>query len=229
MWNHGCRPCVGGFKLYYVLFRPDTSPKGPSIGLLSRLEAEQSSLFRFRTSHMQVNPDNSVSPRKCATSSHDALPTPPSDQTSTSISTLRSSSSFPALKQSLNGHLSLSRTPSTGGTPSSSTAASMSNGSKSAAWTDAEASRISGLLAKHLNSTYGSVIDKETSRKIQQRALSKVLLWRLSRNILNSKCWWWFNQMFVESLQAHAFVSWTWKYALGLMRLIVELNSQSSL
>ncbi|KAL5108480.1 PHD and RING finger domain-containing protein 1 [Taenia crassiceps] len=152
---------------------PSTSA---SVGLLSRLEAAQSSLFQFRISNMHVNSDNSLSPieiaplpqSKCSKNalrvvSKQVLP-PSRLATNINAAQAVTSSGLPSTKPSK----SSASLEEVSAKPSASTASSST-------WTSEEALRVRTLLATHLLRAHPSLTDKATKMRLIQRALSKIL------------------------------------------------------
>ncbi|VDK36666.1 unnamed protein product [Taenia asiatica] len=154
-----------------------TPTSSASVGLLSRLEAAQSSLFQFRISNMRVNPDNSLSPIEIAPSSQSRpsknAPSVISEQTPPPVRLLGNvngtravtSSGLPSTK------LSKSSAPSEGKLTKPST----SSTSSTSTWTSEEALRVRTLLVAHLLRTHPSLTDKATKMRLIQRSLSKIL------------------------------------------------------
>ncbi|VDM32152.1 unnamed protein product [Hydatigera taeniaeformis] len=153
------------------------SNSASSVGLLSRLEAAQSSLFQFRISNMHVNPDNSISPTEIA-------PLPQSKHSKTA-SGLISEQAPPQLCLTTNidepqtipsSGLPVSN-PGKSLTPSEEVSAkpSTSNTSLHSTWTSEAALRVRALLVTHLLRTHPSLTDKTTKMRLIQRTLSKIL------------------------------------------------------
>ncbi|KAL5966414.1 PHD and RING finger domain-containing protein 1 [Taenia solium] len=148
-----------------------------SVGLLSRLEAAQSSLFQFRISNMRVNPDNSLSPIEIAPSSQSRL--------SKNASSIISEQSPPSVRlvAKVNGTRAITSSglPSTKLSKSSApleeklAKPSTSSTSSTSTWTSEEALRVRTLLVAHLLRTHPSLTDKATKMRLIQRSLSKIL------------------------------------------------------
>nr|CDS20146.1 PHD and RING finger domain containing protein 1 [Echinococcus granulosus] len=153
---------------------PSTS--SASVGLLSRLEADQSSLFQFRISNMHVNPDNSLSPIKIAPplqpkrseAASRVIPeqVSPPVRLVTNINRMQATtssglqSSKPSKSLALPEEVSAKSSTSTLSFPST--------------WTSEGALRVRSLLVAHLLRTHPSLTDKATKMRLIQRALSKV-------------------------------------------------------
>ncbi|VDD80535.1 unnamed protein product [Mesocestoides corti] len=163
--------------------RPSASS---SLGLLSRLEADQSSLFQFRTSNMHVNPDNSLSPVKS--------PPPQAKRTSNFLNHASAAKSGdPSSKlngAAVNGTLGpkgRSRNDVTGSVEKGVNGHVSSDApepqvdppkrpfSSSSTWTSGDAVRARKTLAAHLKVAHPSLTDSAARNRIVQRALSKVL------------------------------------------------------
>lgn len=133
-----------------------TNFQSPSTGLLSRLEASQSSLFRFSTRNMHVNADNSVSPVKpSAQQSSKQQPTTGSGVSSDLRADVRRETK-PLQQQQL----------------SSTPALPHVNGDVT--WSAEAIQRVRTLLRDYIAECHVNAVNQETAAKICQRALSKI-------------------------------------------------------
>ncbi|KAM7535019.1 hypothetical protein Aperf_G00000097950 [Anoplocephala perfoliata] len=137
--------------------RPNVSSTSSTTSLLSRLEAEQNSLFHFSSSNMQINPDHSVSP----------IP-PPKLGIAPALPESKATSAKPPLTRSgvekaLNSE-DLEK-PST----------SSSSPPESSAWTSERVNRVRNLMVEYLRTDHPSSVDQEIRKHLVQRAISKVI------------------------------------------------------
>nr|VZI06096.1 unnamed protein product [Spirometra erinaceieuropaei] len=131
-----------------------TNFQSPSTGLLSRLEASQSSLFSFSTRNMHVNADNSVSPVK-----------PSARPSSKPQSIINSGLSFDLPSQCRD---------KTNPSQQQQTSAQTHQVNGDVTWSAEATQRVRTLLRDYIAQRHVNAVNQETAAKICQRALSKI-------------------------------------------------------
>ncbi|BHF74206.1 PHD and RING finger domain-containing protein 1 [Sparganum proliferum] len=133
-----------------------TNFQRPSTGLLSRLEASQSSLFSFSTRNMHVNADNSVSPVK------------PSARPSSKPQSIINS----GVSSNLPSQCRDQTNPSQQQQQQTSAQAHQVNGDVT--WSAEATQQVRTLLRDYIAQRHVNAVNQETAGKICQRALSKI-------------------------------------------------------